>query len=256
MWIFRMKGDFETLDPLLPELFERGARGLEERPGEVLAYFPEKVPLPYPGSWEEAPDEDWLSAWKRDLKPVVAGRFWVGAPWHEPPEAGLLPIVIEPGMAFGTGHHETTRLALKALSEAVTPGTRVLDLGTGSGVLAIAAEKLGARALALDLDPEAVRAARENAAKNEAAIEVRKGSLEAAPGPFDLIVANLYAELHQEFAREYARRLRPGGRLLVTGILKDRAPATQAALEAAGLEPLAEKRQGEWVLLGLRKREP
>jgi len=256
VWIFRIKGTFETLDPLLPELFDRGARGLEEKEGEVLAYFPEKVPLPFPGSWEKAPDEDWLSAWKRDLKPVTAGRFWVGAPWHDPPGDGIIPIAIEPGMAFGTGHHETTRMALKALSEAVAPGMRVLDLGTGSGVLAIAAAKLGARVLALDIDPEAVRAAKENAAKNEAEVEVKKGSLAAAPGPFDLIVANLYAELHQAFAPAYAERLAPGGRLLVTGILKDRAEATKKALKDAGLELLDEAQEGEWVLLDLRKRAP
>ena len=247
MWVFRLEGDFESLDPLIPELFARGARGLEEREGTVLAYFPERVELPFPGAWEKLPDEDWLAAWKRDLKPVVAGRFWVGAPWHAP-EAGRIPIVIEPGMAFGTGHHETTRLALEALSREVRPGMRVLDLGTGSGVLAIAAAKLGARVHAVDIDPVAVGAARENARKNRVEIEIQEGSLEDAPGPFDLIAANLYAELHQAFAPRYREKLAPGGRLLATGILAERAGATRAALVEAGLRPLAEAREGEWVL--------
>jgi len=252
MWVFRLKGDFQSLDPVIPELFARGARGLEERDGEVLAYFGERVPLPLPGRWEEQTDEDWLTAWKRELTPVEAGRFVIRAPWH-PPAKGPEEVVIEPGMAFGTGHHETTRLALLALSEAVRPGMRVLDLGTGSGVLAIAAAKLGARVLAVDTDPVAVAAARKNAKQNRVAIEVREGSLEAAPGPFDLIVANLYAELHIQLTTGYRERMVPGGTALLTGILSAKAAAVEAAARAAGLAKTQETREGEWSLLAFTK---
>ncbi len=252
MWVFRTKGDFSTLDPWIPELFAKGARGLEERDGEVLAYFPARVDLPLPGRWEKAPDEDWLEAWKRDLKPLAVGPFWLRAPWH-PRRAEWLDLVIEPGMAFGTGHHETTRLALRALAAAARPGMRVLDLGTGSGVLAIAAAKLGARVLALDIDPTAVAAARANAAQNRVAIEVRRGSLEIAPGPFDLVVANLYAELHAEFARGYAERLVPGGRALLTGVLTEKEALVAAALEDAGLRVRRREHEGEWSLLAAER---
>ncbi len=251
MWVFQIKGSFAELDPILPRLFERGARGLEEREGEVWAYFPEKVALDLEGEWAWLPDEDWLSAWKRDLKPVRAGPFTIRAPWHE---AGERDIVIEPGMAFGTGHHETTQLALEALAEAVRPGWRVLDLGTGSGVLAIAAAMLEARVVAVDIDPVAVEAAQKNARANRVAVEIRQGSLGDLEGPFALIVANLYAELHAEFAPAYAGHLAVGGRLIATGILNERRTLVERALEAAGLGVLGRRERGEWTLLLAERR--
>ena len=162
MWVYRLKGTLEALDPILPGLFDGGARGLWEREGEVWAFFPAPVDLPYEGVWEEVGDEDWLEAWRRDLKPALAPPFVVLAPWHTW-EGAEIPLVIEPGMAFGTGHHETTRLALKALARHLRPGDKVLDLGTGSGVLAIAAEKLGGKALGVDIDPMVLPQAEANA---------------------------------------------------------------------------------------------
>jgi ribosomal protein L11 methyltransferase len=246
MQVFRLKGSFQTLDPLLPLLFDHGARGLEEKEGEVWAYFPERVDLPLEGEWLTLPDEDWLSAWKRDLKPVEAGPFLVLAPWHQAQE-GFIPLVIEPGMAFGTGHHETTRLALRALAGRVREGARVLDLGTGSGILAIAAAKLGARAMGVDIDPSVIPLARENARRNGVEVEFLEGSLEALEGPFDLIVANLFAELHQALMPAYAARLAPGGALLLTGILRSKADGVEEALRAWGFS-FQREAEGEWVL--------
>jgi len=248
MQVFRLKGDFRSLDPVLPLLFDHGARGLEEREGEVWAYFPERVGLPLEGEWLSLPHEDWLSAWKRDLSPVEAGPFLVLAPWHKP-RPGLIPIFIEPGMAFGTGHHETTRLALRALGRCVRKGMRVLDLGTGSGILAIAAAKLGARALGVDIDPAVLPLARENARRNGVEVEFLEGSLEAseARAPFDLIVANLFAELHQALLPGYRAQLAPGGGLLLTGILHSKGAGVEEALRGAGFSFQAEK-EGEWVL--------
>ncbi|MGQ9735129.1 MAG: 50S ribosomal protein L11 methyltransferase [Thermaceae bacterium] len=246
MQVFRLKGDFQSLDPWIPFLFDWGARGLEEREGEVWAYFPQRVELPLEGEWLSLPDEDWLSAWKRDLRPVRAGPFWVMAPWHEA-QPGLIPIVVEPGMAFGTGHHETTRLALRALARHLRPGMRVLDLGTGSGILAIAAAKLGGKALGVDIDPTVIPLAQENARKNGVEVGLKEGSLEDVEGPFDLIVANLFAELHQAFAPVYPSRLAPGGVLLLTGILRSKAWGVAQALREAGFA-LTEEAEGEWVL--------
>lgn len=248
MQVFRLKGSFESLDPLLPLLFDHGARGLEERAGEVWAYFPERVELPLEGEWISLPDEDWLSAWKRDLRPVRAGPFLVLAPWHQK-EAGRIPIVLEPGMAFGTGHHETTRLALRALARHVRGGMRVLDLGTGSGILAIAAAKLGAEALGVDIDPAVIPIAWENARRNGVEVEFLEGSLEAskARAPFDLIVANLFAELHQALLPGYRAQLASRGVLLLTGILRSKAGLVEEALRGAGFSFQAEG-EGEWVL--------
>ncbi|PZA06997.1 MULTISPECIES: 50S ribosomal protein L11 methyltransferase [unclassified Meiothermus] len=252
MHVFRLKGDFDTLDAYTPLLFDLGARGLEEKPGEVWAYFPQRLELPLPGEWLELPDTDWLEAWRRDLKPVRAGPFVVLAPWHEW-VGDELRILLEPGMAFGTGHHETTRMALEALAQHVRPGMRVLDLGTGSGILAIAAQVLGAQAVGIDNDPAVIPQARDNAAANGVDPEFYVGTLEDAQGSFDLIVANLYAELHAQLAPEYPKYLLPGGLMLMTGILRERESLVDGAMRAQGFESLHRRQEGEWMHLTYRK---
>ncbi|MCS7057963.1 MAG: 50S ribosomal protein L11 methyltransferase [Meiothermus sp.] len=248
MHVFRLRGDFESLDPYTPLLFELGARGLEEKPGEVWAYFPSRVELSLPGEWMELPDTDWLEAYRRDLKPVRAGSFVVLAPWHrwEGPERRL---VIEPGMAFGTGHHETTRMALEALSRRVEPGMRVLDLGTGSGILAIAAAMLGAEAWGVDIDPAVIPQARANAERNRVEVRFAEGSLADVEGPFDLVLANLYAELHAHLAEDYRKAFGMCGLLVATGILVEREGMVREALEACSFRLLEREQEGEWVCL-------
>jgi ribosomal protein L11 methyltransferase len=248
MHVFRLRGDFQTVDVYSAALFELGARGLEEKPGEVWAYFPERLELPFPGEWDELPDTDWLEAYKRDLKPVLAGPFVVLAPWNEW-SGDQKRIVIEPGMAFGTGHHETTRMALEALAERVEPGMRILDLGTGSGILAIGAALLGAEAVGMDIDPVVVPQAIENARLNQVRATFQQGSLEDLQGLFDLVVANLYAELHAYFAGRYRERLGMGKTLILSGILLEREPMVRQALEANSFELLQRRQEGEWVCL-------
>lgn len=204
-------------------------------------------------------DEDWAEAWKRFYHPLRVGRTLVIKPsWEEfSPRPGDRVIELDPGMAFGTGAHPTTQLCLALLEERVTPGDRVLDLGTGSGILAIAAATLGAASvLALDLDPIAVAAARENADRNGVGtrVAVVEGSTEAAGDvPFDLIVANILADVIRDLAADLARLTRPGGLLIASGIIADRAADVAAALSAAGFAIQEERADQEWRALVARK---
>jgi ribosomal protein L11 methyltransferase len=162
-------------------------------------------------------------------------------------------------MAFGTGAHPTTSLCLEALSDALAarPGAAVLDVGTGSGLLAIAARKLGAgRVAANDVDPVAVRVARENAAANGVALELVAGPVEDVAGPFEVVVANILANTLVELAPALAERLAPGGLLFLAGILTPQEEEVRSAYLAEGLArlPDLERREGEWSLLALGRR--
>jgi ribosomal protein L11 methyltransferase len=204
-------------------------------------------------------DEDWAEAWKAYFRPIRVGRSLVIKPSWEmlAPGEGDRVIELDPGMAFGTGAHPTTQLCLALLEQRMTPGDRVLDLGTGSGILGLAAARLGAReVLALDLDPVAVAAARENVAANGLAGDVRveEGGVEAAAGsPYDLVVANILADVIRDLAPALAGRVRPGGRIIASGIIAGRAGEVAAALLAAGFNLEEERAQEEWRALVCRR---
>jgi ribosomal protein L11 methyltransferase len=198
-------------------------------------------------------DESWAEAWKAYFKPLRVGRRFVVKPSWEPwdPAPDDLVIEIDPGMAFGSGSHPSTRLCLELLEEAVRPGQRVLDWGTGSGILAVGAARLGAREVtAVDLDPVAVRTAAENAARNgyEALVRAEIASIEDLPvdPPFDLIVANIVADPILAGAPEIRRRLRPGGRAVIGGIIEGRSGEVVQALSGSGLVLLRTKAEEEW----------
>ncbi len=221
------------------------------------------APLARPARWRRARrlrDEDWQRAWQRRLRARRIGRLLVRPSWDTATaKAGEVAIEIEPGMAFGTGEHPTTALCLRALAELVRGGESVLDLGTGSGILAIAAAKLGAaRVLALDIDPQAVRAARENARRNgvEGVIDVHQGTLTpgmTARARYDLICANIDGLTLERLAPLLARALGPGGRLVLSGFLSESARALAEAFSALGLRPLAELHEAPWAALVLEK---
>jgi ribosomal protein L11 methyltransferase len=269
---------------LAHELMEGDASGVEVRDGEgipmpgaaqpsagralVVAYFGDRdqavaaagrIDAGAPPAVEELPDLDWGESWKKGLAPMVIGRAYVRPSWIDAPvPAGLAEIVLDPGMAFGTGTHPTTSLCLAALSELLGahPGARVLDVGTGSGLLAIAARKLGAGVVAgNDNDPIAVRVARENAALNGVALDLNERDVHEQAGPFDLVLANILANTLVLLAPAIAAQLAPGGAVLLSGILTPQEDEVRAAYLAAGLRPLAgaDRRQGEWSLLAMER---
>jgi ribosomal protein L11 methyltransferase len=202
----------------------------------------------------DVPDEDWARRSQANLKAVRVGRIVVAPPWDLPSANVRAPdilVVIEPSMGFGTGHHATTRLCLQLLQELDTKGRRVIDVGTGSGVLAIAAAKLGAASvLALDNDRDALVNARENIARNGVAVDVREGDLAALDAPpADLVLANLTGAALRRQAAPLSRFVARDGALILSGFAPDESPDVLAeyAFAAAG-----ETRDGEWAAVLLR----
>jgi ribosomal protein L11 methyltransferase len=178
---------------------------------------------------EEVGDTDWVRASQAQFAPIrISERLWIVPSWHAAPDPGALNIRLDPGLAFGTGSHPTTRLCLRWLEQHVRPDSSVLDYGCGSGILAIAALKLGARAaVGVDVDPAAVATARENAARNEVAARF-VGSDVALAHPADLVVANILANPLIVLAPVLAAHCRPGGRIALAGILAPQADAVAA----------------------------
>ncbi|MCS6825307.1 MAG: 50S ribosomal protein L11 methyltransferase [Caldilinea sp.] len=247
-----------------------GARGeqIRRQIEEGLWFLSRIYPIPEP-QIRTLYEEDWAHAWKRFYKPLRVGRRILLKPSWESVEAAAEDIVIEldPGMAFGTGLHPSTRLCIAALEEYVHPGDIVLDLGTGSGVLAIAAHKLGAASvLATDIDPIAVDVARENTLRNgiplgaTPGVIVQAGSVpEGMANRFDVIVANILAEvLVKLFDAEYSypplvEPLKPGGALILAGIIEERAEMVIEAARRHGCTLIDRKQENDWVALVVRK---
>jgi ribosomal protein L11 methyltransferase len=180
-------------------------------------------------SLSEVADEDWVRKTQAQFTPIEIGaRLWVGPSWHQPP-AGRIAVRVDPGLAFGTGTHPSTRLILNFLEKQIKGGERVLDYGCGSGILAIAAAKLGAaRVDGVDVDPQAVETAIANARSN--GIELRAGLPEALPcAAYDIVVSNILAQPLIVLAPLLAARTARGGRIALTGILQSQAAEVAAA---------------------------
>jgi ribosomal protein L11 methyltransferase len=204
----------------------------------------------------ELAEEDWAEAWKKFYTILHLGRHLVIKPsWLEyTPSPGDIVVELDPGMAFGTGLHPTTRLCLAALEERMPPGARVLDLGTGSGILSIAAARLGAREItALDTDPLAVSTATRNIAiaHVDHLVQVHRGSVELAHdgSPFDLVCINILAEIIANMAPSLAPLTRSGGLVIASGILDYKAGDVADAFRAVGIQVIEKKQEEDWVAL-------
>lgn len=207
-----------------------------------------------PFSISRVEDEDWVRLTQSQFQPLqITPQLWIVPSWHAAPDPDAINIALDPGVAFGTGAHPTTRLCLRWLAATVTPGDDVLDYGCGSGILAIAALKLGARAArGIDIDPQAVTAARLNAAGNGVAAQFGVAD-EAAVAPARIVVANILANPLTVLAPLLAQLTLPGGRIALSGILADHADSVLAAY-AGAFEMRREAEDEGWVLLtGLRR---
>ena len=220
---------------------------------ESLWHLAQLRPLSEPRVRELA-EEDWAEAWKKYYTILHIGKHLVIKPsWLEyAPRADDVVIELDPGMAFGTGLHPTTRLCMLALEQYQTGAPRVLDVGTGSGILSITAAKLGAREIrALDTDAVAVEAAKRNVAINRAEpiVRVERGSIDSSCNQFDLICINILAEVIAELAPALAAALRPGGIVIASGILDFKADDVADALNAVRIEIVEKKQEEDWVAL-------
>ena len=210
--------------------------------------------------WRELPAEDYANSWKKSWKPFRVGRLLLLPPWKDwTPRESEVRLTIQPGGAFGSGRHATTRTCLRALSQRIVGGERVLDAGSGSGVLSVAAALLGARScLGFDVDANAAFIADELAQDNgvEARCEFRGGDfgvLQPDDSNYDVVLANIYSDIIQAHAVELAQRLAADGWFMFSGCPDRHAPETRAAIEAAGLRITEERPRGRWYTFLGRK---
>ena len=261
---YRIHGPEGERDRLVGLLWSLGCLGVEERDDALLVYFPagsspdavralgdaaRGVVVEGP---DEVPAEDWERSWRQGLAPRQVAGLWIRPSWTE--SGGEPELVIDPQQAFGSGEHASTRLALALLVEALRSGDAVLDVGTGSGILGLAALRLGARrALGFDVDPDACRNAAENRARNGLPLSLYCGTPEAlAPAAsFDIVVVNMLAERLAPYAEQLAAS--SSRVLIVSGLLSDQLERSERRLAALGLEVEArrdERQSGDaWCAL-------
>jgi ribosomal protein L11 methyltransferase len=227
----------------------------------ALGHMSLMYPMPLP-TYKLVKEDDWANAWKAHYHPVRVGRkLFIRPLWVETAaQPDDIVIALDPGMAFGTGTHPSTQLCLEALEDLVQPGIKALDLGCGSGILAIAAAKLGAaQIVALDIDPLAAQVTQENAEQNGVAekLVIQQGSLEnviTSARRFDLIVVNILARIIIPMCEQHlGDTVRPGGKGIFAGIIAEQADDVEAALRRTGLEPYRRRTSADWVLIEAKR---
>ena len=201
-------------------------------------------------------NKDWLDEYKKGVSPVTVGKFYIRPSWCErSQDSALIDLLIDPALAFGSGHHESTNMCLALLSELARAGMSALDVGCGSGILSIAMKKLGAKVSACDTDEQAVAATQQNAEKNGVQIDKiwlgsvsslgEQGSSKSAQPQFDLIVANIIADVILILSADLKKALKPGGKLVLSGILEKYKDRIEQAF--SDLNFVQMKKQNEWL---------
>jgi ribosomal protein L11 methyltransferase len=226
--------------------------------GAILARVRDRLGLAPAHEIERLEDSDWAERWKEHWKPVQVGaRLWVVPSWHTPPDPAAVNLILDPGMAFGTGDHPTTALCLAWLEAQNLEGKDIVDYGCGSGILAIAALKLGARhAIGVDIDPQALGIARENAARNDVADRLTTCLPGSVPPDTaaDVVIANILARPLVELAPLLAALVRPGGRIALSGLLAEQGEMVQAAY-AAAFDLTVRSRHGWLLIEGIKRQQ-
>lgn len=239
---------------------------LEKRLAEIdeqLALIEERIGKYRFGNtrFRKVSEQDWANEWKQYFHVTHVGKSLVIKPsWEKyAPKEGEHVIEIDPGMAFGTGTHHTTNMMMERLEKVITPDSTVFDVGTGSGILAIAAAMLGAKSVkAVDIDGVAVRVAKENVADNGLSeqIEVREGDLlHGTEGKADVIIANIIADIVIMLLQDIPQKLNDNGVLLASGIIEERMPDVEAAAQAQGLYVDAVDHRGGWVVMQMKNKK-
>jgi len=219
---------------------------------EAVEQLAEEAGIPLQVKEEEKENQDWIRNYQESVRPIEAGPFYIHPEWYEAKE-GRINILINPALAFGSGHHATTYSCLEALGERIKGGETLLDVGCGSGILALAARKLGAKVELCDTDPLAVKSAAENFALNDENFEkIWEGSVHKSDRKYGVVVANIIADVLKAIAPQLKARLEKDSLLILSGILdKKEAIVTDAFSD---LEPLERKQRDEWVTLIYRQK--
>ncbi len=264
----------ESRDAIINRVMEMGSSGTSERDGDIVAYFEDRGQIAgimdelrlfrevlsssgldpnFSFEYITLPDRDWNENWKKNFSPIDVGDNLTIVPSWIEKKTDRIALIIDPGMVFGTGYHETTRTCLSLIEKYAgrTAKRSFLDVGTGTGVLAIGAAKLGfGNVVAVDTDPMAVDACIKNAKLNSLNnMSVLEGDITAVQGSFDFITANLLSEILIGIASELALRLNPGGIAVLSGMLPGQDADVMRAFEREGLSLRARIDTGSWVTL-------
>ncbi len=205
------------------------------------------APIPMAFTLEEKENVDWIKNYQESVQPIEAGKFYIYPSWHAPKE-GLINIKIDPALAFGSGHHATTNSCLKAVSDYVDESKEVIDVGCGSGILGLAAVKLGATVDLCDTDPLSVTSCKENFALNEESYrKLWEGSVDKAQQTYDVVIANIIADVLRFIATDLKKAVKEDGTLILSGILDKKEESVRDAFKELTLADRILK--DEWVTL-------